>query len=209
MTRRATFALALAAISIFAAEAPPALRAQSVPAQSAETVAVAPRVFRVPPTTLAALRDRIAAGNFSDPALDQLRADADHALTQPPLSITDKPATPPSGDKHDYMSQAPYFWPNPDTSNGLPYIRRDGERKRGNTLRRSGERQRGIPSRSAAWLIPQAIRDEPDHPVRLAVLDGRAVDDHADRVHEPEQVRGAGVSAHLAGLLRPAEQGSR
>jgi hypothetical protein len=26
------------------------------------------------------------------------------------------------------MSQAPYFWPNPKTSNGLPYIRRDGER---------------------------------------------------------------------------------
>jgi hypothetical protein len=26
------------------------------------------------------------------------------------------------------MSQAPYFWPNPKTANGLPYIRRDGER---------------------------------------------------------------------------------
>jgi hypothetical protein len=34
---------------------------------------------------------------------------------------------PPSGDKHDYMSIAPYWWPNPKTSNGLPYIRRDGE----------------------------------------------------------------------------------
>ena len=40
----------------------------------------------------------------------------------------DKKATPPSGDKHDYMSLGPYWWPNPDTSNGLPYIRRDGER---------------------------------------------------------------------------------
>jgi hypothetical protein len=36
--------------------------------------------------------------------------------------------TPPSGDKHDYMSQAPYFWPDPKSPNGLPYIRRDGER---------------------------------------------------------------------------------
>ncbi len=26
------------------------------------------------------------------------------------------------------MSQAPYFWPDPTKSNGLPYIRRDGER---------------------------------------------------------------------------------
>ena len=39
-----------------------------------------------------------------------------------------KSVAPPSGDKHDYMSQAPYFWPNPKTPNGLPYVRRDGER---------------------------------------------------------------------------------
>ena len=26
------------------------------------------------------------------------------------------------------MSQAPYFWPDPTKPNGLPYIRRDGER---------------------------------------------------------------------------------
>ncbi len=30
-------------------------------------------------------------------------------------------------DKNDYVSLAPYWWPNPDTKNGLPYIRRDGE----------------------------------------------------------------------------------
>jgi hypothetical protein len=42
--------------------------------------------------------------------------------------VINKDVTPPSGNKHDYMSQAPYWWPNPDTANGLPYIRRDGER---------------------------------------------------------------------------------
>ena len=26
------------------------------------------------------------------------------------------------------MSQAPYWWPDPDTPDGLPYVRRDGER---------------------------------------------------------------------------------
>ena len=31
-----------------------------------------------------------------------------------------------SGDPHDYMSFGPYWWPNPDTPNGLPYIRKDG-----------------------------------------------------------------------------------
>jgi hypothetical protein len=34
---------------------------------------------------------------------------------------------PPSGDKHDYLSYARYWWPNPDTPDGLPYIRRDGK----------------------------------------------------------------------------------
>jgi len=40
----------------------------------------------------------------------------------------DKQQIPPSGDKHDYMSQAPYWWPNPNSPDGLPYIRRDGQR---------------------------------------------------------------------------------
>jgi len=43
-------------------------------------------------------------------------------------SVTDKNILPPSQDPRDYMSLAPYWWPNPDTPDGLPYIRRDGER---------------------------------------------------------------------------------
>lgn len=42
------------------------------------------------------------------------------------VAITDKPMAPPSGDKHDYMSIGRYWWPNPETSDGLPYIRKDG-----------------------------------------------------------------------------------
>jgi hypothetical protein len=34
---------------------------------------------------------------------------------------------PPSKDKHDYMSLGLYWWPNPDTPDELPYIRRDGQ----------------------------------------------------------------------------------
>ena len=37
-----------------------------------------------------------------------------------------KEKTPSSGDKHDYMSQARYFWPDPAKPDGLPYINRDG-----------------------------------------------------------------------------------
>jgi hypothetical protein len=60
--------------------------------------------------------------------LREIREDADDVLHLPPLSVTQNPYTPPSGDRHDYMSLAPYYWPNPHIANGLPYIRRDGER---------------------------------------------------------------------------------
>jgi hypothetical protein len=53
---------------------------------------------------------------------------ADKAMRDGPFSVMQKAVTPPSGDKHDYMSQAPYFWADPTKPNGLPYIRRDGER---------------------------------------------------------------------------------
>ncbi|MEY4541783.1 MAG: hypothetical protein RLZZ306_3540, partial [Bacteroidota bacterium] len=38
-------------------------------------------------------------------------------------SVMHKKKTPPSGDKHDYMSQAPYWWADSTKKNGLPYIR--------------------------------------------------------------------------------------
>lgn len=61
-------------------------------------------------------------------ALATLKKNADTALNTPPLSVVDKTVTPPSGDKHDYMSQAPYWWPDPSQPRGLPYIRKDGQR---------------------------------------------------------------------------------
>lgn len=41
--------------------------------------------------------------------------------------VTNKALTPVSDDIHDYVSMATYYWPNPKTKNGLPYIRRDGK----------------------------------------------------------------------------------
>ena len=60
-------------------------------------------------------------------ALACLKAEADRWLGLEPLTVTAKQTPPPSGDLHDYTSMAPYFWPNPETTDGLPYIRRDGE----------------------------------------------------------------------------------
>lgn len=88
-----------------------------------------PRVFLLDAKCLQATRQRLREGDKSlVPALAQLERDAHDALEAGPFSVVNKKLTPPSGDKHDYMSQAPYFWPNPDTTNGLPYVRRDGER---------------------------------------------------------------------------------
>jgi hypothetical protein len=60
------------------------------------------------------------------PAYDQLLKDADRLLNYTPVSVMQKSVFPPSGDKHDYMSIAPYFWPDPSKPNGLPYMNRDG-----------------------------------------------------------------------------------
>ena len=61
------------------------------------------------------------------PAYDVLIQKAENALNEGPFSVMDKKRTPPSGDKHDYLSMGPYWWPDPDEPDGLPYMRRDGE----------------------------------------------------------------------------------
>ncbi len=86
-----------------------------------------PRVFLFDAQDLSLSKRRLAAGDKTlRPALDSLLCQADRAMQQGPWSVMDKPFTPPSGDKHDYMSVGPYWWPNPDTEDGLPYIRKDG-----------------------------------------------------------------------------------
>lgn len=61
------------------------------------------------------------------PAYKKLLQDADTALLEGPFSVMEKKHNPPSGDKHDYMSLAPYHWPDPTKKDGLPYMRKDGQ----------------------------------------------------------------------------------
>jgi len=61
------------------------------------------------------------------PAYKALIDKAEGMLSEEPHSVMDKQQTPPSGNKHDYMSMGPYWWPDPSKPDGLPYIRRDGE----------------------------------------------------------------------------------
>ncbi len=97
-------------------------------ATSAYAQPSAPEVFQYDGSHLAAVRERARAGDARlKDALGALEKDAARALTITPMSVMDKGIVPPSGDKHDYMSQAPYWWPDPAKANGLPYIRRDGD----------------------------------------------------------------------------------
>lgn len=57
---------------------------------------------------------------------------AEEALETPPPHITDALALASEGGIHDYYSNGDYWWPNPDTPDGLPYIRRDGVSNPGN-----------------------------------------------------------------------------
>lgn len=100
-----------------------------LPAEAQETKTASPRVFIIDGRRLAETKRRIESGDETlAAAMAKLEADARRAMQQKPFTVISKAVTPPSNDRHDYMSQAPYFWPNPDKPGGLPYIHRDGER---------------------------------------------------------------------------------
>ena len=59
-----------------------------------------------------------------------IRDRAARAMKRRVRPVTEKRFLPKSGDPHDYFSTGPYWWPNPNTTNGLPYVRRDGQTNR-------------------------------------------------------------------------------
>lgn len=61
-------------------------------------------------------------------AWKKLRYKCDSLIGNPTYTVISKTLTPESGDKRDYMSFGPYWWPDPKKENGLPYIRKDGKR---------------------------------------------------------------------------------
>lgn len=82
------------------------------------------RTFLWRPEWLALEKARIAADSvYAKP----LRNAADDALKRSPYSVTQKTKIPASGDRHDYYSIGPYWWPDPSAPKGGPYVRRDGD----------------------------------------------------------------------------------
>ncbi|WP_037571145.1 alginate lyase family protein [Phaeacidiphilus oryzae] len=125
----AALALALGAL------APSASAAQTSDAAAAVAAnpSLVPRTVVLDGKRLAVTRTLVRAGVPALRApLSELLGQADSYLTAGPWSVTDKPQTPPSGDKHDYLSEAPYWWPTqPATADnpwGCPYVQKDGVR---------------------------------------------------------------------------------
>jgi hypothetical protein len=88
-----------------------------------------PETFLMDASRLVELKKKIQQKDRSTLQLiDSLKKQADVLLSMKPVSVMDKTLTPPSGSKHDYMSQAPYFWYDSTKPNGLPYMRKDGQR---------------------------------------------------------------------------------
>jgi hypothetical protein len=59
-------------------------------------------------------------------AIDNLIRQANDKMTAGPFSVIYGKTNPAGGDPHDYCSMSPYWWPDPDKPDGLPYIRKDG-----------------------------------------------------------------------------------
>jgi len=125
MSARPRTAVLLAAVATFAAVLVPSAAAHAAPE--------VPRTAVLDGTRLQQTRIRLDRG---DPQLRQKLADltarADNWLGQGPWTVVDKPKPAPGGDVHDYLSQAPYWWPSqPKTADnpwGCPYVQRDGQR---------------------------------------------------------------------------------
>jgi hypothetical protein len=99
----------------------------AAPRGVAQAQAAAPQVFVARGEDLLRTRARLRAGDSTlAAAFAALRDDAQRALAVPPQSVMQKHRVPSSGDRHDYMSFAPYSWPDSTKPGGLPYINRDG-----------------------------------------------------------------------------------
>lgn len=116
MASRTCFALLVGVVLAFSA------------ASSTQAQVAAPVLYGSDGSDLARAQALYQAG---DPVVRKtvqaIITDADKALDLPSLSVVNKKFSPPSGDKHDYASLSPYWWPDPSKPDGKPYIRRDGE----------------------------------------------------------------------------------
>jgi hypothetical protein len=86
-----------------------------------------PQIYGYPAKNLVAAKLLVAR---NDPSLRtpyaMLLRKAHLGLWSQPGSVMDKPLVAASGNKHDFFSYGPYWWPDPSKPDGLPYTKRDG-----------------------------------------------------------------------------------
>jgi hypothetical protein len=149
--------------------------AQSLPqtttrAASASSPA-APHVYSLRADALQRAKMRVQSGDARlRPAYDRLVREADAALLVGPFSVMDKPRTPESGDKHDYVSMGPYWWPDTTKPGGLPYIRRDGERNPELANGYDAPRFGGLTGAVTTLSLAYYFSDDEKYAARAAVL---------------------------------------
>ena len=80
--------------------------------------------------------EKSAADPVDVAAIDRTRIlkAADTALKLAPITITAFRAKLSEGRPQDFYSNGDYWWPNPNTTNGLPYVQRDGQSNPGNFI---------------------------------------------------------------------------
>ncbi len=86
--------------------------------------------IRLDSSSLAKVKQSLQNGTASARTLrayEELIKEADHLLTIDNPTVVDKTIVPPTGDKHDYLSISRYWWPDQESPDGLPWIRKDGE----------------------------------------------------------------------------------
>lgn len=130
-----------------------------------------PRIYSLSAASLVEARKQVRESSSAlAPALAQLLSEADEALRQKPVSVMDKTSVSASGDKHDYYSMGPYWWPDPAKPDGLPYIWRDGfsnpESAKGTDHKALGQTCRNI------WTLALAyyLTDRPAYAEQAALL---------------------------------------
>ncbi len=89
--------------------------------------------------------------------LASLAAAEPAALRAKIATVVDKPGASPTGDAHDYVSYARYWWPDPSKPDGLPYVQHDGKHNREQVARgdeyRLGHFCDNAEKLAAAWRV--------------------------------------------------------
>ena len=88
-----------------------------------------PQLFVYSPENLEIVKSAYLQGDsLIHSAMDDLISECEQAVESGTFSVMNKSVVPPSGNKHDYYSFGPYWWPDTTKPDGLPYVRRDGQR---------------------------------------------------------------------------------